>query len=342
MVTKIESKYYDIVIVGGGVAGKSAAVTARRTHRRVAIIDAELRNQSSTGGRDYPRGEGLSSFKSMAIVRTEIDGVDAISARAVDVAKDENSVVIRLHDGRSVRGRRVLVATGLVDELPDVGGLRERWAQDVFDCRGIRGVEFTGHSVGILGSGPRTVAKALSVSQWSDRVTLFLHTAPQPTDTEWEQLAAKGICVVIGAVRSLVIEDDKLAGVLLADGHLIPVQKLVVTPTKTAQVATLAGLGLTATPHPVVGGTYLESGANGETRLPEVWLAGSVTDLLATVVQAAESGVRAALAVAADLRIEDVESARSGQWAPFSAKNEAKNTELILGDRRHGLDVTKL
>lgn len=193
-----------------------------------------------------------------------------------------------------------------------------------------------------MGSGPRTVAKALSVSQWSDRVTLFLHTAPQPTDTEWEQLAAKGICVVIGAVQSLMIEDDKLAGVLLADGHLIPLQKLVVTPMMTAQVAALAGLGLTAVPHPVVGGTYLQSGANGETRLPGVWLAGSVTDLLGTGVEAAESGVRAALAIAADLMIEDVESARSGQWAPFSAKSEAENTELILGDRRHGLDVTKL
>lgn len=133
MVTKTDNKYYDIVIIGGGVSGKAAALTARRTYRRVAIIDAELCNQSSAGGRDYPSGEGLRSFKPIAIVRTEIDGVDFIPARAIDLAKEGNSIVIRLHDGRSVRGRRVLVATGLVAELPDVGGLRERWGQDVFD-----------------------------------------------------------------------------------------------------------------------------------------------------------------------------------------------------------------
>ena len=224
MLTKIDSEYYDIVIIGRGVAGKSAA------------------------------------------------------------------------------GRRLLEATGVVDELPDVDGLRERWGLDVFDHQGVRGGEFTGRAVGILGSGPVTVQTALSFRHWSERVTLFLHTAPEPTDLEWEQLAAKGVCVVVGVVRSLVIEDDMLVGVLLADGHIIPLEILVVTPVMTAQLATLAGLGLTATPHSVVGGTLIES---------------------------------------ADLLIEDVESARLGRKAPFSAQSEAKNTQRVLGDRRHGLDTTK-
>ena len=101
-----------------------------------------------------------------------------------------------LADGRSVPARRLLVTTGLVDELPDVPGLRERWGRDVLHCPYCHGWEVRDQAVGVLASGPMSVHQALLFRQLTADVTLFSHTAPAPTDEQAEQLAARGIAVV--------------------------------------------------------------------------------------------------------------------------------------------------
>ena len=133
------------------------------------------------------------------------------------------------------------MATGLVDELPDVPGVAERWGSDVLHCPYCHGWEVRDQPLGVLGDGPMAVHQALMWRQWSDDVVLFLHRAPQPTDDEREQLAARGVRVVEGEVAAF--EAD---GVRLASGEVVPRAALVVAPRFCAVCHLIARLGLVA------------------------------------------------------------------------------------------------
>ena len=126
-----------------------------------------------------------------------------------------------LADGRRVRARRLLVTTGLTDELPDVPGLRERWGREVLHCPYCHGWEVRDQAIGVLASGPMSVHQALLFRQLSPDVAYFLQGTTL-TDEQAEQFAARGITVVNGAVAGLEIVDDRLTGVRMSDGRLVP------------------------------------------------------------------------------------------------------------------------
>ena len=240
-----------------------------------------------------------------------------------------------------MHARRLLVTTGLVDELPAVPGLRERWGRDVLHCPYCHGWEVRDRAVGVLSTGPGGVLKALLWRQWSADVTLFLHTGPEPTVEQEEQLAARGIAVVTGEVAAVESAGDRLTGVRLASGRVVPRDALVVAPVFSARSGVLASLGLTAeevaAPDGHVVGSAVPSGPAGGTAVPGVWVAGNVTDLMAQVVTAAAAGLQAGAAINADLLVEDVRLAVAARRAPFSPAAERELCEMVLGDRRHGI-----
>ena len=165
------------------------------------------------------------------------------------------------------------MATGLVDELPDVSGLRERWGRDVLHCPYCHGWEVRDQAVGILGSGPMAVHQALLFRQLTSDLVLFAHTAPALTDEQAEQLAARGIRVVTGLVDALEVVDDRLSGVRLRDGTIVARQALVVGPRVVARSQVLASLGLHPTAHPLGVGEFVAADATGLTEVPGVWVA---------------------------------------------------------------------
>jgi thioredoxin reductase len=140
-------------------------------------------------------------------------------------------------------------------------------------------------------------------------VTLLLHTAPEPSDIEAEQLAARGIKVVRGRVESLQIAGDRLTGARLRGGTVIAFRALAVRPYFAARSAVLTTLGLEPTPHPMGIGEHIAADATGLTAVPGVWVAGNVADVMAQVLASAEAGARAAAAINADLIVDDVRSA---------------------------------
>jgi thioredoxin reductase len=202
-----------------------------------------------------------------------------------------------------------LVATGLVDELPDVAGVRERWGRDVIHCPYCHGWEARDQAVGVLASGPMAMHQTLLFRQLTSDVVLFTHTAPPLTDDQAEELAARDIRVVTGRVDSLEVTDDHLTGVRLHDGRVVARQALVVGPPMVARSEVLAALGLQPTPHPLGLGEFIRADATGLTDVPGVWVAGNVSDLSATVVASAAAGVTAAAAINADLVAEDTRRA---------------------------------
>jgi thioredoxin reductase len=347
---------HDVIIIGGGAAGLSAAVALGRARRRVVVVDGgHPRNAPAAGVHNYLTRDGVSPAELVRLGQDEARsyGARIVPGHVVDAARTPDGFTVALADGTSVSGRRLLVATGLVDELPDVPGLADRWGHDVLHCPYCHGWEVRDQAIGILGIGPMSVHQALLFRQWSPNITLFLHGSMLdpagslaagygPTEEEWEQLAARGISVVIGPVAGLEVRNDALTGVRLDSGRIIPLQALVVAPTFTARTDFLVGLGITSVPHPLGVGSHLVTDETGRVAqdgvvVPGVWAAGNSTNLMAQVVVSAAAGLNVAAALNADLLAEDVAVAVAEYRRPFSAAAEASNSGAVLGDRRHGL-----
>ncbi len=301
---------YDVAVVGGGAAGLSAAVTLARSLRSVVVVDAgEPRNAPAAGAHNLLGREGIAPLELLATGRREAEayGAEIRSGRAVAVRRTETGFELDLADGGSLRARRLLLATGLVDELPDVPGVRELWGRDVLHCPFCHGWEVRGRRIGVLGTGPMTAHQALLFRQLSDDVTVFLHSAPELEDEAAEQLDALGVPVVRGPVERLAVEGDRLTAVVLADGRSFPVDAVTVAPRFVSRSDLWSQLGGTLTENPM--GAFIESGLGGRTDIPGVFVAGNAGDLSAMVGASAAQGVVAGAGVNMDLIAEDAQAA---------------------------------
>nr|WP_309060953.1 NAD(P)/FAD-dependent oxidoreductase [Streptomyces sp.] len=305
---------HDVVVVGGGAAGLSAALVLGRARRRTLVVDAgEPRNAPSSHMQGYLSRDGMSPADFLAAGREEIAryGVELVRDRVTDVTRDEDFTVV-LDGGRVVRARRLVVATGLKDELPAVPGVAERFGRDVLHCPFCHGWEVRDEPFGVLASSAMSVHQALMVSQWSKDVTFFLHTVAEEelSDQDLRRLAAAGVDVVPGEVAEVLVEDDRLTGVRLADGSTHARSVLYVGPRPVPQTSLLERLGAEMNETPF--GTYPVVDATGLTTVPGVWAAGNAIGFAEQVVHAASGGYRAAAAIVGDLLMTDLDAAVTG------------------------------
>jgi thioredoxin reductase len=250
--------------------------------------------------------DGMPPAEMLAVGRAEVLGYggEIVSATVVRVESTPTGFDVVLDSRRTVSARRVLVATGLTDELPDLPGVWERWGRDVLHCPYCHGYEVRDQPVGVLGSGPRSVHQALLVRQLSPDVVFFRHTLADFSAEDRERLAAREVRVVEGAVGRLIVEGDRLSGVQLADGTVVARSAVFVMPRFVANQGLVAALG--AETESLASGTWVKTDLGGRTSVPGVWAVGNVADVAAFVIEAAASGARAAAALNADLVEEDV------------------------------------
>ena len=309
-----ENETYDVVVVGGGAAGLSAALVLGRARNRALVVDAgEPRNAPSSHMQGYLSRDGMSPAEFLALGRDEIAryGVELVRDRVTDVTRDGDFTVV-LDGGPAVRARRLIVATGLKDEMPDVPGVAERFGRDVLHCPFCHGWEVRDEPFGVLASSAMSVHQALMVSQWSKDVTLFLHRVAEAelSDQDLRRLAAAGVGVVSGEVAELVAEDDRLTGVRLADGSTHARSVVFVAPRPMPQTGLLERLGAEMNETPF--GAYPVIDPTGLTTVPGVWAAGNAIGFAEQVVHAASGGYRAAAAIVGDLRMSDLDAAVDG------------------------------
>jgi thioredoxin reductase len=199
-----------------------------------------------------------------------------------------------------------LIATGLVDELPDIPGVREQWGHGVLHFPYCHGWEVRDRWTGVLATGPMSAHQALMFRQWSPRVGFFAGDH-EPAPDDRARLHALDIAIVEGPISQLEVDGDRVTRVRLADEQLIEVDVAVVSPRMVARAEVFAGIGVEPTERPA--GSFIEADATARTSVPRVWVAGNAPDLSAQVCAASAEGARAAQHINADLVMEDADKA---------------------------------
>jgi len=300
----MESDNYDVVVIGGGAAGLSAALVLGRARRRVAVVDAGApRNATAAHMHGFLSRDGMSPADLLDAGRAEVRayGVDLVDDEVVTIA---DRFKLGLAGGQSLTARRLLLATGARDVLPEIPGAHERWGRDFLHCPYCHGWEVRDQPIGVLGTGPGSVGHAQLLRQWSSDVVFFSHN-DAVTESERVALDARGIFVIEGDVAGLSIVDDRLAAVELADGRAIPRSAVFMRPTLRANVAVLVD----ALQLVVDESGFVSADATGRTSAAGVWVAGNAADSRAQVITAAGQGAAAAIAINADLVADDVQDA---------------------------------
>jgi thioredoxin reductase len=299
---------YDVAVIGGGAAGLSAALVLSRARRKVLVVDAgQPRNAPATHLHGYLSRDGMPPAELLAAGRTEVEsyGGEIVTGTATDLVPDgHNGFWVLLADGQRISARRLLVTTGLRDELPDIPGLRDRWARDVLHCPYCHGHEVRDRQLGVIGGTPGAVRYAQIVRQWTHDLVYF--TPPDTlTAADRTELLARAIGVIEGTIDQLVIDDDDhLRGLQMRDGCVIPRDALFVPPRFVPNSHLLVGLGCA-----IDADGWVAVDNTGATSLPGVWAAGNVIDPRAQVITAAGAGSAAAIALNADLVDDDVRNA---------------------------------
>ncbi|MFE7744647.1 NAD(P)/FAD-dependent oxidoreductase [Nocardia sp. NPDC057455] len=301
------SEVYDVVIVGGGAAGLAGALVLARARRRVAVVRGGApRNAPAEHMHGFLSRDGMPPAELLATGAAEVTsyGAELIDDVVVGAERTgESDYALRLGAGGALRARRVLVTTGLRDELPELPGVRERWGRDVLHCPYCHGYEVRDQPIGVLGGTDpgalaRAVHLALLLPQWSDDVVFFPNTMPL-SESDRAHLDARAVRLIEGEVARFVV-DDRLRGVEMADGRAVPRTAMFVAPTFRANDDVLVALGCA-----FGADGWVVVDATGRTSAPGVWAAGNVSNPAAQVISAAGAGSTAAIAINGDLVLAD-------------------------------------
>lgn len=309
--SEIWDETLDAVVIGGGAAGLSGALMLARSRRSVVVIDnGKPRNSPAAAVHGLLARDGTPPSELLRTGREEVRryGGQVETGEVVATKRDAELFAVILADGRTLRARRLLVTTGLVDVLPDVDGLAERWGRDVVHCPYCHGYEVRDRAIGILATGPSSVHHALMFRQLSDDVVYFTNGTALD-DEPRTQFAARDITVIDGVVGSVQITGDKITGVRLDDGRLEPREVIAIATYMEARAGFLADLGLPLRDHPNGVGHYIPADQTGRTDVRGVWVAGNVTDVMAQVGSAAAAGASAGAQINADLVMDDTREA---------------------------------
>jgi thioredoxin reductase len=305
--TLVHMSNYDVVVVGGGAAGLSAALVLSRARRKVLVLDGgRPRNAPAAHMQGFLSRDGMPPDELLAQGREEVRSyggrVDSADVEGL-TACPQGGFRVLFGGGQHVTSRMVLAATGLRDELPDIPGLRERWARDVLHCPYCHGHEVRDRALGVIGATPDAVRYAQIVRQWSADV-LFFAPVGMLSGSQRTELTARAIGIIEGTVREVRTADDRLRGVEMDDGRVIAREALFVPPRFVPNNDLLVSLGVDLDED-----GWVRTQAGGATGVPGLWVAGNLANPRAQVITAAGEGSAAAIAMNAELVDDDVRKA---------------------------------
>jgi thioredoxin reductase len=284
---------FDVAVVGGSYAGLSAALQLARARRRLLVIDGgKRRNRFADSSHGFLTQDGSEPGEIAAKARGQLmkyPTVTWIDAQADDAERLDAGFSIAAGPER-FETRRVVLATGVKDELPDVPGLAERWGRSVFHCPYCHGYELNQGRIGVLGIGPMSVHHALMLPDWGE-TTLLLHGGFEPEAAQLAQLERRGVAIERGAIARLTGER---ASVEMKDGRTIPFEGMF-TLTRTSVSSPLAQqLGCELEEGPL--GPFVRTDALKQTSVPGVYACGDAGRAMGSVALAVGDGAVAGAA----------------------------------------------
>ncbi|WUD69796.1 NAD(P)/FAD-dependent oxidoreductase [Nocardia sp. NBC_00508] len=314
----------DVVVIGGGAAGLNGALMLARSRRSVVVIDsASPRNAPAEAMHGFIALDGTPPAQLLERGRQQVRHYSGrvvyatvASAEPADRSADGDlRFTVALADGRTLTARRVLVATGLRDVLPDVPGLAQHWGHSVVHCPYCHGWEVRDEPIGIIATGPASIHHALLFRQLTDDLIYFTGDTEMDDDTR-ARFAARNIRIVGTPVTEALTSDNgTLTGVRLTDGRVIARRVLAVATHMRARTAGVEGLELPMEDLPDNMGRRFSSGMAGTTDVPGVWVVGNATDLTAQVGASAAAGALAGAHINAVLATADTDAALAATQA---------------------------
>ena len=294
---------FDVIVVGGGPAGLSAALMLGRCRRKVLLCDeGKPRNRHSHALHGYLTRDGIEPSELNAIGRRELEKYD-VACRAVHVAAADQAgegFRVTFADGEVDHSKYLLIATGVVDDIPKVAGLRECYGRSVFHCPYCDGWERRDQRIAALGRGKSGVLLALSLRTWSSRVVLLTDGA-RVQENSLARLARNGIGAVTDRISRFVHDEGQLSAVEFDSHEALELDAVFFTATQHSRcdIAEILGCAFNRK------GT-VDTGTLSETNVPGVFVAGDASRDAQFVVVAAAEGVKAALAINQALQREEL------------------------------------
>lgn len=220
---------HDVIIVGGSYAGMAAALQLLRAHKTVLVIDAgERRNRFAGLSHGFLGQDGVAAAEIASTARKQLMAYPTLSwieGRAVAATGGKDDFTATTADGQAHQGRRLLLATGLADQLPDIAGLAERWGQSVFHCPYCHGYELARGRIGVIATGPMSAHQAKMVSEWGE--VTFLTNGVAELDAEARRALENR---KVRIEPALIDRIDGSADVVLADGQRLAFAGLFTAP----------------------------------------------------------------------------------------------------------------
>lgn len=315
-------------MIGGSIAGLSAAQMLGRARRATLVVDAGTpRNRFADHMHGVLGHDGTSPADLLARGRAEVRryGVELREGRVAELREDGDGLQVRLADGEVLTARAAIIATGVIDRLPAIEGLADRWGRDVLHCPYCHGYEVAGRRLGVLATSPASVHQIELVRQWSDDLTAFVALAGVLDEATLTGLVARGIRVVTSPVRSVETDADALTGVTTVDGERHLLDALFAAPAPEIDLGFAAGLDLARADTP---GAPLAVDATGATSHPRVWAAGNVVAPFGNVPLSMGSGSMAGAGVNAALVADDARRAVAARRDERNAGWEARYAEV--------------
>lgn len=296
---------FDVVIVGGGPAGLSAALILGRCRRRVLLCDnGHPRNAASASMHSYLTRDGIPPAEFLRLGREELAQYDTVEVRDVTVTAAEcvsGAFVTTLAGGEQVRSRKLLLATGVRDNVPEIQGVRDLYGRSVFHCPYCDGWEVRDQPLAIYGRGERGCGLSLELTAWSRDLVLVTDGPPEIDDTGRARLARNGISIREERVVRVEGRDGMLHRIVFAQGDPLERRAMFFTTGQSQQSELAVSLGCPFTEKGTV-----RTGKYETTHLRGLFVAGDASRAVQWVVVAASEGAEAAFAINTDLIKEDL------------------------------------
>ncbi|WP_018476206.1 NAD(P)/FAD-dependent oxidoreductase [Pontibacter roseus] len=298
-----DNNKYDVIIIGGGAAGLNAAMILGRSRRKVVVFDSgKPRNRWATNMNGFLSSDGVNPRDFIQKGREELRkyNVEIIDIEVATATYSKGIYVVNDVEDRVYHSRKLLLATGLKDTLPELEGIEPLYGKSVHHCPYCDGWENSDKAIAVYGKDRSGIGQALAMKNWSDDVTLYTDGTEKLRREDMELLKLNGVKVCTGAIARLEGEEGMLQRIVLKNGESREQQALFFSGETKQQSDLGQQLGCEFTGKGVIKTRRLQ-----RSNIPGLYVAGDAARDMQLVIVAAAEGARAGVAINMELQQED-------------------------------------